>query len=322
MGATVSVAVVSWNNRELLRRCLRSLAPEAERGRCEVWVVDNASTDGSARMVREEFAWVRLIASERNLGFGPAVNEVARRTEAPWIAPANADIELTSGALDSMLATAREGAAVVAPRLVGDGGRAQHSVHAFPSIQLALAVALGIYRVPEVGERLCIETYWDPDRPRWVDWAHGALLLIDREKFDRVGGFDPDQWMYAEDIDLQWRLAQLGRRTRYEPRARVRHVGAAATTRAFGADRTRRHLLATYAWQRRRVGSTTARVCALINTWGAGLRWLGLALASPLAPGRLREPRRRTGAYLRAHARALLAPARPAKGAAGADQPG
>src|SRR3954465_3306946 len=69
----VSVAIVSWNTRDLLRRCLDSFATEAASGRCEVWVVDNASTDGSAQMVQEDFAWVQLEASSENLGFGPAI---------------------------------------------------------------------------------------------------------------------------------------------------------------------------------------------------------------------------------------------------------
>ena len=76
----VAVAVVSWNTRELLAACLRSLQPEADAGRAEVWVVDNASTDGSPDLVREEFPWATLVASEDNLGFGPAVNLVAART--------------------------------------------------------------------------------------------------------------------------------------------------------------------------------------------------------------------------------------------------
>src|SRR3954447_13929249 len=76
-GAPVTVAIVSWNTRDLLDRCLRSLAPYREGGTAEVWVVDNASSDGSPGLVRERFPWVRLIAAEENLGFGRAINLVA-----------------------------------------------------------------------------------------------------------------------------------------------------------------------------------------------------------------------------------------------------
>src|SRR5256885_6947193 len=85
-GGPVTIAIVSWNTRDLLARCLDSLAPEVDRGRAEVWVVDNASTDGSADLVRERFGWAQLVASAENLGFGSAANLVARQTSSAWIA--------------------------------------------------------------------------------------------------------------------------------------------------------------------------------------------------------------------------------------------
>src|SRR4051795_3280454 len=88
----VAVAVVSWNTRELLAGCLRSLQQDVERGLAEVHVIDNASSDDSAGMVREEFPWVRLTESTDNLGFGRAVNVVAEATDTPWLAISNADV--------------------------------------------------------------------------------------------------------------------------------------------------------------------------------------------------------------------------------------
>src|SRR5919109_4551083 len=102
----VTVAVVSWNTRDLLDRCLRSLEPEVDRGLAEVWVVDNASTDGSAEMVRQRFPWASLMASEENLGFGRAVNLVAGNTSSQWLAIANADIAVRPGAIDALLEAA------------------------------------------------------------------------------------------------------------------------------------------------------------------------------------------------------------------------
>jgi GT2 family glycosyltransferase len=304
MTAQVAIAVVSWNTSELLRRCLQSMETEAQSGRCEVWVIDNASSDGSADMVREEFAWVKLIASDQNLGFGPAVNEVARHAKAPWLAASNADIELEAGAIDAMLAAASEGVGVVAPRLINADGNTQHSVHAFPTIRLAWLFAVGTYRLPGVGDRLCIEGFWDPDRARDIDWAHGAFLLVRREAFDEIGGFDDAQWMYAEDIDLHWRLSRAGWRARYEPSARVGHELSASTVKAFGQARVQRHLMATYAWQARRMGIATAWVCALVNASGAAGRWVAFSIGG-IASARLRDARRRAGVHVRAHLSAL-----------------
>jgi len=306
MSAQVTVAIVSWNTRELLRRCLESFEAEADSGRCEVWVIDNASDDGSAEMVRNEFPWVNMLASSENLGFGAAVNEIARHTDAPWIVPANADIELTDGALDDLLSAGRDPrVGIVAPRLVLEGDETQHSVHRFPTVWLALLVALGVYRLPGVGDRLCIDGYWRTDRPRRIDWAHGAFLLIRREAFDVVTGFDPQQWLYAEDIDIHWRVREAGYVARYEPAAVVRHALSAAAVKAFGQARTRRHLIATYAWQARRFGLATAQACALVNAAGAGARWVGLTLAARLGGKRHELARNRAATYTRVHLSAL-----------------
>ena len=210
----VTVAVVSWNTRELLLRCLRSLAPAVEAGRASVWVVDNASTDGSADAARTEAPWARVLEPGENLGYGPAVNLVARQTGSEWIAAANADIALEPGALQALVAAASEpGVGAAAPRLVLPDGSTQHSVHHFPTLPFTLAFNLGLRRVGgRLGDRLALEGQWNPERAREVDWALGAFLLVKREAFDAVGGFDEDQWMYAEDLDLAWRLrdAELG----------------------------------------------------------------------------------------------------------------
>ena len=274
------MAVVSWNTRDLLARCLRSLEPDARRGVAEVWVVDNASSDGSAAMVREEFDWVRLVASDQNLGFGRAVNLVAARTESDWVAPANADVAVRPGALDALLeAGARDpGAGAVAPRLVLPDGSTQHSAYAFPTIPYTLAIAVAAYNLSaSLGDRWAVPAHWDKERARRVPWAVAAFLVVRREAWDAVGGFDERQWMYAEDLDLGWRLRQAGWATRYEPRAVVDHEESAATRQAFGPDLAPHWQLATYGCIARRRGVGHVWAVALINLAGSLLR-VGAAL--------------------------------------------
>ena len=302
MSAEVAIAVVSWNTRELLARCLESVRPEVERGRATVHVVDNASGDGSAEMVRERFDWAELIACEENLGFGRAVNLAAERSESAWIAPANADVALTPGALDRLLAAADPSTAALAPRLVLPSGETQHSVYAFPSLGFLFLFNFAAYRiVPGLGDRLCLEGYWDPARPRTVDWAIGAFLLVRRDAWERVGGFDPEQWMYAEDLDLGWRLARAGYRTRYVPEAVVEHESAAATRQAWGADAAPRWLESTYEWMRRRAGRPYARAAALLNLLGAAFRLGGFTVVAALRGGAWVTRRDRMRRWARLH---------------------
>lgn len=274
MSAPVTIAVVSWNTRDLLRRCLTSLAPSAESGEAEVWVVDNASSDGSAEVVGREFPWARLIESPDNLGFGRAVNRVAAEASSEWIAAANADVELYPGALATLMEAGRAApaAAIVAPRLITPGGATQHSFHPFPTVGLALVVNTGLHRLPPLGERLAIEGECSYDRAREVGWAHGAFLLIRRSAFEEVGGFDAGQWMYAEDIDLQWRLRRAGWKVTYEPAAQARHEVSAAASKGFGDRRRQVYLDATYAWLARRRGTPVAWSFAGINAAGAAIR--------------------------------------------------
>jgi N-acetylglucosaminyl-diphospho-decaprenol L-rhamnosyltransferase len=267
-------------------------------------VVDNASTDASAEMVEQEFPWVQVVASDENLGFGRAVNEVARRSQARWIAPANADIELRAGSLSRLLVTGESDHRIgaVAPRLITPDGSTQHSVHPFPGIGVAVCFNLGLAGlVPGLGDRMCLEGHWKPDRPRTVDWAHGAFLLVRRRAFDEIGGFDSRQWMYAEDLDLCWRLGRAGWTVRYEAGAPVRHEVSAATREAFADERPARHITAAYGWMARRRGMTSTWSYAVLNAGGAALRALALAPLARIAPERFGARRQRNRRYAHLH---------------------
>jgi GT2 family glycosyltransferase len=259
--AQITVAIVSFSTRDLLDACLASLP-----GGLEVWVVDNGSTDGSVAMVRTKYPNARVVESERNLGFGGAVNLVARSTTSPLLVAANADVSVTGGALARLVATleADPAAGAVAPRLVLPDGSTQHSVYAFPTVLATLAFVLGL-----LGDRLCTPGRWDPGRARRVPWAIGAFLLLRRSAFEAAGGFDERQWMYAEDLDLGWRLRRAGWATRYEPRAVVSHVSGASTGPLWGDGRTERWQRATYAWVLRRLGPVRLRIVAGLHVAGA-----------------------------------------------------
>jgi GT2 family glycosyltransferase len=298
----VTVAVVSFNTRALLIRCLCSLEPDERAGRIRVVVVDNASSDGSAAAAREAAPWAEVLEPGENLGFGAAVNLVARRGRSEWLAIANADVAPDAGALETLLTHARNPLiGALAPRLTLPDGRTQHSVGPLPTLALAVTFGLGLHRVvPGLGERLCLEGYWDPDRPRPVPWAVGAFLLIRRTAYDRIGGFDERQWMYAEDVELGWRLRDAGWATVYVPAARVRHADGAATAAAFGEHRRERFMRATYAMILRRRGLVLTWATAAANVLGAAVRvaWMTpLALISPARRAQQRDTLRWVAAH-------------------------
>jgi GT2 family glycosyltransferase len=305
-GQLVTVAIVSFNTRELLLRCLDSLAGAAQAGRAEVWVVDNCSDDGSAQAAREHARWATVVEPDRNLGFGPAVNLVAAGTSSDWLLVANADIALQPGALGAMLeAGTAPGVACVAPRLMLPTGETQHSVHPFPTVPLSLFFNLGLHHLSRaIGDRLCLEGFWDPSRARSVPWAIGACLLLRRAAFEEVGGFDEQQWMYAEDLDVGWRLAKAGWVTRYEPAARVLHQSGAATSIAFGEEQASRFMAASYATLQRRRGSVRMWATAAINIAGAGIRAAWTTPLARIAP-RWRARSSADRRWLRAHVRGV-----------------
>lgn len=307
--APVTVAVVSYETRELLLACLDALRPDADAGRARVCVVDNASRDGSAAAARARAPWAEVIAAGENLGFGRAVNLVAERSDSPWLLAANADVAPRPGALATLLATgeADPRAGAVAPALILPGGAIQHSTGPLPTLPVAVVHALGLHRLsPALGERLCLEGGWRPDRPRTVPWAIGACLLLRRRAFDAIGGFDRRRWMYAEDLDLGWRLRDAGWHTRYEPGAAVAHASAAATGPAFGPARRTRYMAATYEVIAAHRGAPRARATAAINLAGVAAR-LAWMLPAATVSRRHRAIARDTAAWAGAHRQGLNA---------------
>jgi N-acetylglucosaminyl-diphospho-decaprenol L-rhamnosyltransferase len=304
----VTVAIPTHNRGGLVVEALESVLHQEYADR-EIVVVDNGSTDGSPELVAARHPWARLLRAGGNLGYGAAVNLGARHAghggAAPrWLVAANADVAMHPGALAALVAAgdADPGVGVVAPRLLLPDGSTQHHLHPFPSVRALAAVHL-----PAAGPALRVggpmEGHWDPERATDVDWAHGALLLVRRGAFDAIGGFAGSLWLYAEDMDLSWRLARAGWRTRYEPRARATHAVSAATTQAWSDDdRDARKQAMTYAWMR---GAFGRRRTATL----AATAWAGARVQATRAPAGWRRDRalahaRRHRAGLRAALRA------------------
>ena len=257
--ARLSVLVVSYNVAPLLRRCLASLR-EAD----EVVVVDNASSDGSVAMVREEFPRVRLISLAENRGFSAGVNEAARVASGDLLLLLNPDAEVSPGVLVRMAAAidARPRAAAVGFRQVDAEGTFQLSFGPPPSLVLELVRMIVQRRLDAGDRRLAAFINWRFSRPRRVPWVTGSSLLVRRSAFAAVGGFDEGFFLYFEDADFCLRLGREVGPVYYVPTVTVvHHRGASARENAGVVRRAYRESQLRY-WRRYR-GRTVAHLVEL-----------------------------------------------------------
>ena len=227
----IAVAVISYNTRDHLRRCLASVTEDGGR---EVVVADNGSTDGSIAMVGREFPTAVVVLDESNPGYGGAANTAIAKCRSSYVLLLNSDTILSRGTLDALRRYLDEHprAAIVGPRLRNPDGTLQRSIHQFPTPLVTLldyswlGPLVGV--VP--GLRKLYLASASHQRGRAVPWVTGAALAIRKSAFDAVGGFDPSFFMYYEEVDLSYRLFRAGWETHFTPSADVTHVGGASTS--------------------------------------------------------------------------------------------
>jgi len=226
----LSIIVVSFNTRDLLRTCLASVM--RHQPGAEIIVVDNASRDGSAGMVRLEFPGVKLVESCTNLGFAGANNAGIKLATGSYVALLNSDAELGDDSLTRCVARLEQNPKLgaVHPALIGADGKAQQCEYPLPSLR----------RIARDVVRLSAEPASAPDQT----WLAGTALVIRRTALEAVGGgLDAGYFIYWEDADLSARLRAAGWELAVEPGTLVRHVGGAS---GGGPDAGRRADL--YAW--------------------------------------------------------------------------
>lgn len=231
----VSVLIVNWNVRDLLADCLTSLYRDQQSFTFEVWLVDNASTDGSVAMLQERFPQVQLIQNADNPGFAQGNLQAYARCSGRYILMLNPDTLLEPGALNLLYQYLEKHpqTAGVGPDLRNPDGTRQMGCYPFPTLSRELWRLLHLDRVWSYGvypvER------WDTKSPRSVDVVQGACFLLRRTALEQVGFLDPDYYMYTEEVDLCFRLKQAGWGISWLPSARVIHFGGQSTHQAAEA---------------------------------------------------------------------------------------
>lgn len=225
-GPLVSIIIVSYRTPGLLRDCLASLAAQAG-AEHEAIVVDNASGDGTAEMVREEFPEVRLIASEANLGFSPANNLAMAQARGDYLLLLNPDTVLPTGCLARWLERHRErGAGISGPRLLNPDGSLQPSAWKVPGLAASLLELFYLHRLLRANG-YPLQRFAADFEPEFVS---GAAMLFERGLRERIGGLDPEMfWM--EDADLCVRMRQRGASCWYLHEAALVHIGGQSAAR-------------------------------------------------------------------------------------------
>lgn len=228
----LSVIVVNWNKKDLLRNCLASVYRYPPKEDFEVIVVDNASTDGSRDMVRSEFLSVRLVENEKNVGFSKANNQAIELADGEYVLLLNSDAEVLEGSIQALCAFLdhHEDVAIVGCKLVNAESVPEESCGRIPGFSAVIATKL---RRAGIMLRFLnrLSSHVLPQDITDVDWVTGACLLARREHLLTVGGFDEGFFMYFEDIDLCYRVKKLGRVV-FFPGTEVLHKKGGSSTNA------------------------------------------------------------------------------------------
>jgi len=248
----ISILIVNWNVRDLLGACLESIAAaplalvlpdrqlvpptppadESSRPIAEVIVVDSASADGSADMVRERFPWVRLIAEHENIGFTRGNNRALQLARGRYLLLLNPDTLLHGDALNVLVSylDTHPGVGIAGPRVLNADGTTQSTRRRFPTLLTALFESTWLqgYAPRRVLDRYYVADKSD-DGTYEIDWVQGCALLARREVYNQIGGLDPGYVMFSEELDWCRRAKDAGWGVAYVGRAHITHYGGKST---------------------------------------------------------------------------------------------
>ncbi len=229
----LTIIIVNWNSKDYLHKCLESVIANVAGVEYEIVVVDSGSFDGCGEMLAQHYPDVHFLQSEQNVGFARANNMGAKIAEGSVFLFLNPDTEVHGSAIQDLygaLATLSE-AGIVGPRLLNSDGSLQAScVQAMPTILNQLVDIAILQRwFPRLRLWATAAMYEGCIDPVPIEALSGACIMTRREVFDRVGGFSADYFMYAEDLDLCWKVNGAAYRNYYIPASEIVHHGGGST---------------------------------------------------------------------------------------------
>lgn len=292
----LSIIIVSYNTREILRACLNSLFDAGENLSLQVIVVDNASRDGSATMVQQDFPAAELVASQINLGFAAGNNVGFKQVRGNYVLLLNPDALLNKDALSRAMGYMKADATIGmgGGRLLGRDGSLQPSARQFPSLLNEILALSGLAtRFPKSRFFGRFDRTWDDSqKTASVDWVPGAFALIRKSVLDEVGIFDERFFLYYEEVDLCLRFKQAGWNICYWPDVVVHHWGGESSKTvenvefsSSGSQLTLWRMRSGLLYYRKHHGALGAWFMSRIETTWHGLRSLKARLDSNLPKG-------------------------------------
>lgn len=231
----VSIIIVNWNTKNILRDCLRSVYEQAGDVDYEVIVVDNASTDGSLDMIKSDFERVVLLENAQNKGFATANNQGMEIAKGRYVLLLNSDTVVLDGAIAKTVsfADAHPRAGVTGCRVLNADRTLQPTCFMFPSILNMFLSSTYLYKFFPRSRFFGRErmTWWDRSDVRQVDVVTGCFMLVRREAIDQVGVMDERFFMYAEETDWCYRFREEGWDVTFTPAGQIIHLGGQSTAK-------------------------------------------------------------------------------------------
>jgi len=232
----LSIIIVSYNNAATIGDCLKSIFDYLPDSSLEVFVVDNASVDGTMEIVKN-FSQVRPIKNHQNLGFAKANNQAIKKSAGEYILLLNADAKLTPGSVEGMVSfmDSNRKVGILGPKLLFPSGGVQEEVTLFPTLAPMVAWLLRLHRFSFFRRLWPLSAYlckgMNYGKTQEVDHLMGSALLIRRKVFDEIGLLDEDFFFWFEETDFCKRAKEAGWKVVYYPNAEVMHLVGSSTRR-------------------------------------------------------------------------------------------
>ncbi len=223
----LSIVIVNWRVKDLLKKCLRSIFDETKNIFFEVFVVDNNSGDGSVEMVRSRFPRVDLTASAENLGFAKGNNLAIKKTRGRYILLLNPDTEILENALEKMVRfmDAHPECGIAGCKLLNADLSLQPSVRSFPTLASQVMILLKLHHLFPYSKAMYkyLVQDFDYEKTQEVDQIMGAFMIIRREVIEKIGLLDENFWIWFEEVDFCKRAKASGWKILYTPEAKIIH---------------------------------------------------------------------------------------------------